>query len=72
MTDSWRQGQPKYGYALMSKTETIEAIRKLNPSARPDFLAEFSMTDLHDYLRQLEDLPEQEIDVETTDHALAD
>ncbi len=38
----------------MSKRETIERILARNPSARPEFLAEFSLDDLSDYLRQLE------------------
>ena len=38
----------------MPKTDTIEAIRKLNPTARPEFLVEFSNGELRDYLRQLE------------------
>lgn len=37
----------------MPKSDTIEAILSLNPSAKPDFLAEFSNADLHDYLHRL-------------------
>ena len=40
----------------MSKRETIERIIARNPSARPEFLAEFSLDDLGAYLRQLESL----------------
>lgn len=38
----------------MSKSDMIDAIRKLNPTARTDFLAEFSPHDLDDYLRKLQ------------------
>ena len=37
----------------MPKSDTIEAILSLNPTAKPDFLAEFSNEDLHDYLHRL-------------------
>jgi hypothetical protein len=38
----------------MSKRETIERIMARNPTARAEFLAEFSLEDLTAYLRQLE------------------
>ena len=37
----------------MTKRELIDRIRRLNPTARPDFLADFSEDDLQDYLHQL-------------------
>lgn len=43
----------------MAKSDTIEAIVSLNPTARPDFLAEFSNADLHDYLHRLTFAPEK-------------
>lgn len=38
----------------MPKDDTIDAIMKLNPSAKPDFLVEFSASELKDYLDQLQ------------------
>jgi hypothetical protein len=38
---------------MMPKSDTIEAIMQLNPTARPTFLAEFSNSELGDYLRRL-------------------
>jgi len=40
----------------MSKRELIDRIRQLNPTARPDFLAEFTEDDLRAYLHQLTEL----------------
>jgi len=40
----------------MSKRDLIDQIRRLNPTARPEFLAEFEEQALLDYLRQLSDL----------------
>ncbi len=37
----------------MCKTELIDAIRRINTSARPDFLAEFSLDELDEYLHKL-------------------
>lgn len=37
----------------MTKSTTIEAIRTLNPTASPDFLAEFSPDELSQYLERL-------------------
>jgi hypothetical protein len=37
----------------MCKREVIDAILRLNPTAKPAFLAEFSLEDLNDYLRHL-------------------
>ena len=42
--------------AMMTKHDTMEAIMRLNPTARPEFLAEFAADELRDYLRQLEGL----------------
>jgi hypothetical protein len=41
---------------MMTKSDTMEAIMRLNPTARPEFLVEFAANELRDYLRQLEDL----------------
>ena len=38
----------------MTKRETIDRIVAHNPSAKPEFLAQFTAQQLHDYLRQLE------------------
>ena len=38
---------------MMTKSDTIAAITKLNPTANPAFLAEFSAEDLVDYLQRL-------------------
>jgi hypothetical protein len=38
---------------MMSKREAIDAILRLNPTAKPPFLAEFSLEDLQEYLRHL-------------------
>ena len=38
---------------MMTKSDTIEAIRRLNPTANPDFLAGFSSDDLYRYLDRL-------------------
>ncbi|MFO0973241.1 MAG: hypothetical protein U1A27_07375 [Phycisphaerae bacterium] len=40
----------------MSKRELIDRIRRLNTTAREEFLAGFSENELNDYLRQLEGL----------------
>lgn len=40
----------------MTKRETIDRIVVRNPSAKPEFLAEFTPQELRDYLRQLESL----------------
>ena len=37
----------------MCKREVIDAIMRLNPTAKPAFLAEFCLDDLEDYLRHL-------------------
>lgn len=39
---------------MTCKNEIIDAIMRLNPSATAEFLAEFSLGELSDYLRQLE------------------
>lgn len=38
----------------MPKRDTIDAIRRLNPTAAPEFLGEFSTEALSDYLDRLE------------------
>ncbi len=38
---------------MMTKSDTIEAIQKLNPTVNPDFLAEFANDDLTRYLHRL-------------------
>lgn len=40
-------------HLMMTKDETIEAIRRLNPTADPMFLAGFAPDDLDRYLRRL-------------------
>lgn len=40
----------------MSKRETIDRIRRLNPTAMPEFLATFQEMDLLAYLHQLQEL----------------
>ncbi len=41
---------------MISKTNTIEAIMDLNPSANPGFLAEFAQDELAKYLFRLADV----------------
>ena len=43
----------------MTKRDAIDRIMRRNPSAKPEFLAEFSDQDLHDYLDQLESLDDR-------------
>ena len=38
---------------MMPKSDTIDAIRRLNPTAKPGFLAEFSNNELAEYLDRL-------------------
>ncbi len=38
---------------MMTKSDTIDAIRRLNPTANPDFLAGFSSDELYRYLDRL-------------------
>ncbi len=40
---------------MMTKSDTIEAIQRLNPTVRPGFLAEFSTYELVRYLDRLSD-----------------
>ena len=40
----------------MTKRQAIDRIMQRNPSARPDFLADFTPEELQAYLRQLESL----------------
>ena len=46
--------------AIMTKTDTIDAIKQLNPTATPEFLSEFSADELTSYLRRLTDRPSHE------------
>lgn len=41
---------------MMPKADTIAAITKLNPSADPAFLSQFSNRELDDYLHRLSNL----------------
>ncbi len=41
---------------MMTKSDTIEAIQKLNPTARPDFLAGFPNDELARYLDRLSNM----------------
>ena len=41
---------------MISKTNTIEAIMDLNPSATPGFLADFAQAELAKYLFRLSDV----------------
>lgn len=40
----------------MSKRELMDRIIQINRSARPEFLQQFSETELDEYLRQLESI----------------
>jgi hypothetical protein len=40
----------------MSKRETIDLIRRFNPTAQPEFLASFEQMDLLAYLHQLQEV----------------
>jgi hypothetical protein len=44
----------------MSKRDLIDQIRRLNPTAKPEFLAEFEEQALLAYLRQLSDLDREQ------------
>jgi hypothetical protein len=46
----------------MSKRETIDRIRRLNPTALPEFLAHFEDADLLAYLYQLQELDRERIE----------
>ncbi len=46
----------------MSKRETIDRIRRLNPTAQPEFLATFEAPDLLAYLHQLQELDRERRD----------
>ncbi len=43
---------------MMPKSDTIDAIIRINPSANPTFLAGFSNRELDDYLNRLHQVPE--------------
>ncbi len=53
---------------MMTKTETIEAILRRNPTIRGQFLDDFPASDLHAYLDRLNEAPltpwEVEVDSE--------
>ena len=38
---------------MLTKPDTIDAIKKINPTVNPTFLAEFSNEDLQEYLTRL-------------------
>ncbi len=38
---------------MLTKPDTIDAIKKINPNVNPAFLAEFSNEDLQEYLTRL-------------------
>ncbi len=40
----------------MTKREAIDLIRRINPTAQPDFLADFQQEDLLAYLHQLQEV----------------
>ncbi len=47
---------------MMTKSDTIEAIQKLNPTASPDFLAGFPNDELERYLDRLSNMsPERPV-----------
>lgn len=45
----------------MSKYEIMDHIRRLNPSAHDEFLAEFSEDELLAYLHQLEEIKREQL-----------
>lgn len=47
----------------MDKMELIECIREINKTAKPDFLARFSETELRAYLDHLMELDLEEVAV---------
>lgn len=56
---------------MMTKSDTIEAIQKLNPTASPDFLAGFPNDELARYLDRLSNMsPERPM--ETSDEIQTD
>ena len=44
----------------MSKRDMIDRIRRINPTAQPEFLASFDEDDLLAYLRQLTELEHEQ------------
>ncbi len=48
----------------------IDRIRRLNPTAHPEFLAKFEEDDLLDYLRQLTELEHEQLRHAGREHAL--
>jgi hypothetical protein len=57
---------------MMPKGDTIAAIMKLNPTADPAFLAEFSTKELSDYLRRLSNVPDLSTATGATDRTHPD
>jgi len=49
----------------MTKTELIEAVRELNATATPDFLAQFPEEQLQQYVDQLLQLPSSQLTAAT-------
>lgn len=47
----------------MDKNDLIDSIREINKTAKQEFLAEFSETDLRDYLEHLMELDLEELTV---------
>lgn len=55
----------------MSKRDLIDRIRRLNPTARAEFLASFNEDDLLAYLHQLQEVEREHRLAERTEPALA-
>ena len=63
---------PCIGMDDMRKTEMIDQIRRLNPSAQTEFLASFSEDDLLAYLHQLKEVERARRRNETAEFALVE
>lgn len=55
----------------MTKREMIDKIRRLNPTAKPDFLADFAEEDLLAYLHQLTEVERERREHNRPEMALA-
>ncbi len=55
----------------MTKREMIDQIRRLNPTAHPDFLADFQEEDLLAYLHQLSEVERERREHESSEMALS-
>lgn len=55
----------------MNKRDIIDRIRRLNPTARPEFLASFAVDDLLAYLHQLQELERDRRPLRLPEPALA-